>query len=382
MKYNTLGNIGIKVSEIGIGCEGLNGKDHNFTLKFIDKCFELGINCMDLYSPNPDLRKNLAKALKGRRESFVLQSHLCSIWNNGQYERTRDISKVKKGFNDMLRELSTDYIDIGMIHYVDAISDWENVIHSGILDYAEELKKDGIIKAIGLSSHNPQAAMAAVESGRIDMLMFSVNPCYDLLPASEDCEELWNSNSYSGQLTNLDPEREKLYELCQTKGIGITVMKAFGGGDLLSEEHSPAGKALTAAQCIHYALTRPAVATVFAGAHSIDELIECAAYETASDEEKDYARAFAEFPRINWEGHCMYCGHCAPCVKKIDIAMVTKLLNLAKAQETVPETVKEHYNILNAHGGDCIGCGACESRCPFGVHIRENMNEAKRIFGL
>ena len=380
MKYNELGNTGITVSEIGIGCEGLNGRDAEFTSQFIDKCFELGINCIDLYSPNPDLRKNLASALRGRRDKFVMQSHLCSIWRNGQYERTRDLDMVKKGFEDMLSELSTDYIDIGMIHYVDAVSDWSNVQESGILDYAMELKKNGVIKAVGMSSHNPDAALTAVESGLIDVLMFSINPCYDLLPASEDCEDLWREESYAGRLTNLDPKRERLYEVCQSRGVGITVMKAFGGGDLLNE-NSPAGMALTPVQCISYALTRPAVATVFAGAHSIDELIKSAAYETAADKDKDYARAFAEFPRISWEGHCMYCGHCAPCVKKIDIAMVTKLLNLAKAQNEIPETVREHYNLLEARGGDCIGCGACEKRCPFGVKIKENMIEAKRIFG-
>ena len=159
MKYNELGNTGITVSEIGIGCEGLNGRDAEFTSQFIDKCFELGINCIDLYSPNPDLRKNLASALRGRRDKFVLQSHLCSIWRNGQYERTRDLDIVKKGFEDMLSELSTDYIDIGMIHYVDAVSDWSNVQESGILDYAMELKKNGVIKAVGMSSHNPDAAL-------------------------------------------------------------------------------------------------------------------------------------------------------------------------------------------------------------------------------
>lgn len=240
MKYNELGNTGITVSEIGIGCEGLNGRDAEFTSQFIDKCFELGINCIDLYSPNPDLRKNLASALRGRRDKFVLQSHLCSIWRNGQYERTRDLDMVKKGFEDMLSELSTDYIDIGMIHYVDAVSDWSNVQESGILDYAMELKKNGVIKAVGMSSHNPDAALTAVESGLIDVLMFSINPCYDLLPASEDCEDLWREESYAGRLTNLDPKRERLYEVCQSRGVGITVMKAFGGGDLLNE-NSPAG---------------------------------------------------------------------------------------------------------------------------------------------
>lgn len=380
MNYRELGLTGIKVSEIGLGCEGLNGKDEQFTIQFMDKCFEYGINCMDLYSPNPDLRKNLAKALKGRRDKFILQSHICSVWKNGQYERTRNLDDVKNGFEVMLKELNTDYIDIGMIHYIDAVDDWENVLNSGIMEYAEKLKKQGRIKSIGMSSHNPIAALKAIESGKIDVLMFSINPCYDLLPGDEDVEKLWNPESYKNTLTNLDPQRERLYEECQSRGVGITVMKVFGGGDLLNE-YSPAGMALTANQCIHYALTRPAVGTVFVGAHSLDELERSIAYETASDSEKDYAKAFSEFPKINWQGHCMYCGHCAPCPKEIDIAAVTKFLNLAKAQGAIPETVREHYKMLKAHAGDCISCGSCEKRCPFSVSIRKNMAEAAQIFG-
>ena len=94
-----------------------------------------------------------------------------------------------------------------------------------------------------------------------------------------------------------------------------------------------------------------------------------------------YALAFSKFPRINWTGHCMYCSHCAPCPKKIDIAYVTKFLNLTVAQAAVPETVREHYAALKAHAGDCIQCGVCETRCPFGVEIRQNMRRAKEVFG-
>ena len=179
----------------------------------------------------------------------------------------------------------------------------------------------------------------------------------------------------------MDPERQELYETCQRMGVGVTVMKAFGGGDLLDEKLSPAGKALTAVQCLHYALTRPAVATVLVGAHSVQQLQESLAYEEAGEEEKDYALAFASFPNISWEGHCMYCSHCAPCPKKIDVASVTKFLNLAKAQGEVPETVREHYEVLEHHAGECIRCGACETRCPFKVPIIENMKQAAEVFG-
>ncbi|HBN55937.1 MAG TPA: aldo/keto reductase, partial [Lachnospiraceae bacterium] len=142
-----------------------------------------------------------------------------------------------------------------------------------------------------------------------------------------------------------------------------------------------AGKALTVYQCIHYALTRPAVAAVMSGAKTLEEIRTGIAYETAPDEEKDYAAAFASFPRISWKGHCMYCGHCAPCPEGIDVALVTKFLNLTVAQGTVPETVREHYAVLEHTAQDCIACGACEKRCPFEVRVTENMKKALEVFG-
>ncbi len=380
MNYRTLGRTGLKVSEIGMGCEGLVDKSYDQVKEFVDKMEALGVNCIDLYSPNPEMRSNLGRALAGRRNKFVLQSHLCSIWENGQYLRTRDINKVKAGFDEMLRLLNTGYIEIGMIHYSDALSDWQEIVNGPIMAYAQELKAAGKIGCIGLSSHNPEVGQAAVDSGLIDVLMFSINPCYDLQPANEDVEQLWAESAYEHRLVNMDPQRQALYESCQRRGVGVTVMKAFGGGDLLSQ-YSPAGVALTPFQCLHYALTRPGVACVMAGARTVEELVQCAAYETAPDSEKDYAAAFAAMPKISWEGHCMYCGHCAPCPQGIDVASVTKFLNLAKAQGGVPETVREHYAVLPHHAGECVACGACEKRCPFSVSIVENMRQAAELFG-
>lgn len=381
MKYRDLGNTGLKISEIGMGCEGFAENDCRNAKIFLDLAQEKGINYFDLYTSNPKVRASVGEALQGRREKFIVQSHICSIWKDGQYKRTRDIEEVKAGFREMLSLLQTDYIDIGMIHYVDAMKDWEEIENGPVLQYALELKQAGAIRHIGLSSHNPEVALRAVKSGYIEVLMFSVNPCYDLQPASEEIEELWKDENYQNPLVNMDPKRQELYEVCQRLGVGITVMKAFGGGDLLDETMSPAGRALTVNQCIHYALTRPAVATVLAGAHTVEELRQSLAYEEASEEEKDYALAFASFPNISWKGHCMYCSHCAPCPKQIDVASVTKFLNLARAQKEIPETVREHYEVLPHHAGECIRCGACEMRCPFEVPIRENMKAAKELFG-
>lgn len=380
MNYRRLGNTGLEVGEIALGCEGFIGKSRAEADKMFSLAFESGVNCMDLYSPNPDLQKLVGEAIKPRRQKFVLQSHLCTEWSGDQYRATRNLKAVQTAFESSLKNLATDYIDVGMIHYVDSLALLEKILSGGIADYALKLRRQGVIRHIGMSSHNPEVALKAVESGLIEVLMFSVNPCYDLLPAGEDCEALWSEESYSAPLFNVEPSREKLYETCQRQGVGIDVMKVFGGGDLLTD-NSPAGKALTAVQCIHYALTRPAVACVMSGVHSESELMSSLAYESASDKERDFAEAFASFPKMSWKGHCMYCGHCAPCPEGIDVATVTKFLNLAKAQGAVPETVREHYASLTAHGGDCIACGACEKRCPFGVQVIQNMAEAKTVFG-
>jgi len=381
MIYRALGNTGLRVSEIGMGCEGFSKENYAMCQKLFDEAERLGINYFDLYASNPDVRRAVGNALEGRREKFLIQSHIGSVWQDGQYKRTRKLDEVKEGFEEMLSLLKTDYLDVGMIHYCDALDDWNTIVSGGVLDYALELKAAGRIRHIGLSSHNPEAALAAVRSGHIEVLMFSVNPCYDLLPGDEDVEQLWNEENYKAPKVNMDPQRKELYEECEKRGVGITVMKAFGGGDLLNAELSPAGAALTVNQCIHYALTRPGVSTVLVGAHSVEQLLDGAAYENASDREKDYAEAFLTFPNISWKGHCMYCSHCAPCPQRLDVANITKFLNLSLAQGDVPETVRGHYDLLGHYAGDCIACGVCETRCPFEVPIVENMKKAREVFG-
>jgi len=379
MIYRELGRTGIMVSEIGLGCEGFAKKEEDFVEEMFKMALAHGVNCMDLYSPDPELRDRIGKVLRGKRENFIIQAHLCSAWQGGQYKCTRNINEVKAAFEDLLARLETSYIDIGMIHYVDSVPAWREIANGDVMKYALELKESGKIRCIGVSSHNPAVALEAVNSGLIEVLMFSVNPCYDLQPGDEDVEKLWAEESYKTPLLNIDPAREMLYETCQRLGVGITVMKAFGGGDLLSE-YSPAGKALTVNQCIHYALTRPGVASVMSGVHGVEQLMASLAYETAPDSEKDYAAALASFPKISWKGHCMYCGHCAPCPQGIDVATVTKFLNLTKAQGTVPETVREHYAALPHTAADCVKCGECEKRCPFSVEVRKNMALARETF--
>ncbi len=197
--------------------------------------------------------------------------------------------------------------------------------------------------------------------------------------ATEDLNEYF-ADSYDESLGGIAPERAELYRLCEQNNVGITVMKGYAGGRLFSPQASPFGVALTPLQCIHYALTRPAVASILVGCDTPEHVAAAVAYETAGEEEKDYASVLAGAPRHAYSGQCTYCGHCAPCPAGIDIAMVNKLYDLAAMQPEVPPTVRAHYEGLAANAADCIGCGGCEERCPFGVKVTERMEKADALF--
>lgn len=380
MKYRTLGKTNLVVSEIGLGGEWFNGLTPEESRKIIDTADENGINYIDIFMPQAPTRDNIGAALEGRRERFIIQGHLCTVYEDEQYMRTRDIEKTKASFKDLLTRLRTDYIDVGMIHYVDSEDDFKTVFEGPIYEYALELKEKGVIRHIGMSSHNPHIALKAVENGYIDVLMFSINPAYDMEASDTDIYDLMEFKGMEKGHLVADEARQKLYSLCESSGVAITVMKPLGAGTLLDAKSSPFGVAMTVPQCIQYALDRNGVKVVIVGCHTVQEVLEAVKYYDLSNEERSYSHIFASGNSIHMTGRCMYCNHCQPCPAHIDIAAVTKFLDLALQQESVPETVMEHYKSLSANADDCLMCGKCESNCPFGVNIRENMKKARSVF--
>lgn len=380
MKYRTLGKTNLVVSEIGLGGEWFNGLTPEESKKIIDTADENGINYIDIFMPQAPTRDNIGAALEGRRERFIIQGHLCTVYEDEQYMRTRDIEKTKASFKDLLARLRTDYIDVGMIHYVDSEDDFKTVFEGPIYEYALELKEKGVIRHIGMSSHNPHIALKAVEKGYIDVLMFSINPAYDMEASDTDIYDLMEFKGMEKGHLVADEARQKLYSLCESSGVAITVMKPLGAGTLLDAKSSPFGVAMTVPQCIQYALDRNGVKVVIVGCHTVQEVLEAVKYYDLSSEERSYSHIFASGNSIHMTGRCMYCNHCQPCPAHIDIAAVTKFLDLALQQESVPETVMEHYKSLSANADDCLMCGKCESNCPFGVNIRENMKKARSVF--
>ncbi|MFZ6026105.1 MAG: aldo/keto reductase [Chloroflexota bacterium] len=382
MKTRNIGRCGFGVSEIGLGCEHLAQKERTLVNEVVHAALDGGINIFDVFMPEPDVRDYIGAALGALRQQVYLQGHIGATLENGQYKRSRDVAHCDVFVQDFLKRYRTDYIDIGMIHFVDSLDDWRALETDGILEYATGLKEKGVIRAIGMSSHEPGTALAAVESGIIDVLMFSLNPSFDLLPEQTQIEALFERSTYErGASEGINPLRQRLYESCARRGVGITVMKTLSAGQLLFAEASPFGAALTVAQCIHYALTRPGVVSALIGCTSGDQVRQALAYEQLPDSEKDYSSVLAASRRYTAGGACMYCNHCLPCPQQIDIAAVHQYYDLAKNLPEIPATIAEHYGALKAHAADCIECGDCETRCPFGVPVSANMIAVAGLFG-
>ena len=381
MRYRTLGKTGLKVSEIGFGGEWLERHPEEESIRLIQYAHAQGINIIDCWMPDPKSRSIIGKAIADCRDEWFVQGHIGSTWQNGQYVRSRDMKVVKPAFEDLLERIGGGYMDLGMIHYIDSMEEWNTVMNGEFIQYVHELHRQGVIRHIGLSTHNPRIAKLAAEAGFIEMILFSINPAFDMRPATEDLDSMFTG--YDQQTFNgIDAERSSLYQLCEEKNVGITVMKGFFGGRLFDEKTSPFGAAFTAPQLIHYSLTRPAVASILCGYDTTAQVDEALAYETATDDEKDYASVIATAPLHAYHGQCTYCGHCKPCPMNIDIAMVNKFYDLAIQQKNVPQSVRAHYAALAPTASACIGCQSCESRCPFGVKIAERMAKTAELFGL
>lgn len=381
MEYRVIGNTGMEAGVIGLGCEHLDGKPYAVVEETINAAMDAGANIMDVFMPGAEVRGNIGRALKGRRDKWLIQGHIGSVDLKQQYDISRDLPTCKLYFEDLLKQLGTDYIDFGMLFFLDSEDAWNTVRDGGILDYAQSLKQRGIVRALGASSHNPLVAAQVVQSGVVDLLMFSINPAFDRAPSGQNVLASFDDDFANSRLDGTDPARATLYRLCESKGVGITVMKTLGGGRLLNADHSPFGRALTVGQCIHYALGRPGVVSALVGCVGEQQVQQAMAYLDMSQEERDYTGVLATAPAGGAAG-CMYCNHCLPCPAGIDIAYLTRQLDIAALTPgVVPPSVRMHYGAMEHHAGECIECRSCEGKCPFGIQVVDNMRQAARIFG-
>ena len=359
MKYRIHQKTGDRISEIGIGSSYMFQAGKEEAVKALRRAVRGGINYFDLAAGDGSTFPIYGEAFRDLRKDVFFQIHFGADYTRGTYGWTLDLETIKRSVDSQLRALHTDYMDYGFIHCQDEVSDWETYRENGVYDYILQMKKEGVVRHLGLSSHTPSLIRRIMDETEIDMLMFSVNPAYD-----------YGQGEYANGSVD---ERAAVYRRCQKEGVGISVMKPFSGGQLLRADLSPFGKALTPYQCIRYCLERPGVLTVLAGAQSVREVETLLAYYDQAEEETDYSM-IASFAPPQAGGKCVYCNHCRPCPMGIDIGLVNKYYDLAAAGDKM---ALQHYRALSKSAGDCTGCGHCDRRCPFSVRQSERMQEIR-----
>ena len=324
---------------------------------------EGGVNYFDLAAGDGAAFPIWGAALSDVRKDVLFQIHFGADYSKGAYGWSLKLDDVKRSIDRQLRELRTDYIDYGFIHCQDELSDWQTYQQNGVYDYILLLRKQGVVRHIGLSSHTPSVIQKIMDDVAIDMLMFSINPAYD-----------YGEGEYASGSVD---ERSVLYRRCEAEGVGISVMKPFSGGQLLDAKQSPFEQVLTQYQCIRYALDKPGVLTVLPGVSDTADVERLLGYCDADEDACDYS-VIGSFAPPQADGKCVYCNHCKPCPAGIDVGLVNKYYDLARMGDAL---AAEHYRTLDKNASDCIGCGHCDGRCPFGVAQSERMQAIDAYFG-
>jgi len=286
MLYKNLGSTGLSVSHIGLGGEWLNGKDKKTVKSIIETAIQGGINFFDFLFNEKTYITNIAKAIKDYREDLILQTHIGTGEKDGKPQRDRDFERNKFFFQRTLSKFNTDYVDILNIQFVRE-KEYENLTNKkGLLTLANQFKKEGKARFIGLSTHNAIIALNAIEDKLVDTIMFPLN------------------------MINHNLEyRSELLSSIKKSNIGLIGIKPFAGGKLLEKNHTvyiakyqtgglsmrkKIPKNISIYHCIHYCLNQEGVSTIIPGVHKKEELDEILQYFDLTDDEKNYSTVFKE----------------------------------------------------------------------------------------
>ena len=364
MEYRINRKTGDRISEIGLGTAYLFD-DAADGVRALRRAYEGGINYFDLGAGNAAIFPVYGEALADVRENVFYQIHFGAVYpGDGSYARSYDYDEVMRTVERVMKDVRTDYIDYCFASCLDELSEWDEYKRNGLLERMRKLKNEGIVRHIALSTHTPAIGQAIMDDIDIDMLMFSINPAYDY------------GEGVDYARGGVD-ERAELIRRCEAEGVGITVMKPFSSGQLLSAATSPFGEALTVHQCIQYALDKPAVLSVLAGVQSSAEVEELLRFHDLPENERDCS-VVGTFAPPDATGRCVYCNHCKPCPVGIEIGQVNKYYDLARVGD---DMAREHYHALTLNASDCIHCGTCDSRCPFHVAQSDRMAEIAAYMG-
>ena len=329
MEYRQLGKTGLKISRLGFGGIPIQRVNAETTSKLMDKLISMGVNYIDTARGYTVSEAFIGQALEGRRDKFILATKSMA--------RTKEA--MEKEIETSLKNLRTDYIDLYQIHNA-SVNDIDTVAApGGALEALFEARSAGKIGHIGLTAHSIEAFEKAIGLDWVETMMFHYNL--------------------------VETHGEGLIEKCRERNIGFIAMKPLAGGALED-----------AVLAIRFILNNDAVSVVIPGMYAekeIDQNVKAAENPSPLTDAEN-----AEIDRIRRElgnEFCRRCNYCQPCTVGINISGVFLFEGYLK-RYGLGEWAKGRYATLPKKAKDCIGCGVCETRCPYNLPIREMLKRA------
>lgn len=334
MEYRELGRTGLKISRLGFGGIPIQRIDAEGTKKLMRALLEAGINYVDTARSYTVSESYLGYGLESIREHFVLASKSMS--------RTRDA--MAADISTSLGNLRTDHIDLYQVHNPTAEQLKQVTAPGGALEALLEAKATGKVGHLGVTAHSLDTFRMALELDWVETIMFPYNI--------------------------VENQGEQLIQACREKGVGFICMKPLAGGAIED-----------ATLALRYICANPNVSVVIPGMAEPEELRQNLA--AVSDTTPLTAEERAKFQTVRdtlGTQFCRRCNYCQPCTVGINISGAF-LFDGYLQRYGLADWAKGRYATLAKKASDCIGCGACESRCPYHLPIREMLQKVAIRFG-
>ena len=334
MEYRVLGKTGLKISRLGFGGIPIQRIDAEGTKVLMHQLRDAGINFIDTARGYTVSEEYLGYALEGIREDFILATKSMS----------RDKESMAKDIETSLKNLRTDYIDLYQIHNATPDQLRQVMAPGGALEALQEAKAAGKIGHIGLTAHSLETFKMALELDWVETFMFPYNI--------------------------VETQAEKLIAECAKRNIGFIDMKPLAGGAIED-----------ATIALRWICANDAVSVVIPGMAEPRELDQnlAAVNDTAPLSGEENAKVL-EIRSALGTNFCRRCNYCQPCAAGINISGCF-LFEGYLSRYGLGEWAKGRYDAMGTHASDCIGCGACEDRCPYNLPIREMLKNVAAKFG-
>ena len=333
MEYRVLGKTGMSISRLGFGGIPIQRIDAKGTKVLMHQLKAAGINFIDTARGYTVSEEYLGYGLEGIRQDFIIATKSMS--------RTRDA--MAKDIDISLKNLRTDYIDLYQIHNATPEQLQQVVAPGGALEALLEAKAAGKIRHIGLTSHSLDTFKMAREMDWVETFMFPYNI--------------------------VETQAEKLIAEAAKKNIGFIDMKPLAGGAIEN-----------ATLALRYICANDAVTVVIPGMAEIQELEQnIAAVNNTAPITNEEKAAFLEVRNQLGTNFCRRCNYCQPCAAGINISACF-LFEGYLQRYGLGEWARGRYATLPVKASACIGCGACEDRCPYHLPIREMLKKVSAQF--